>query len=289
MRNYLADYQVVNCASLPEALALLAQSPAPIPIAGGTDLMVYLNYHQLPAGTYLNLHAIPELRSRISVDAQQVTLSALTTYMDVRRHSFFRENMTMLAEAAAVVGAPGIQSTGTWAGNIVNASPAADGVPALMVYDAEVILTSSQGERRVLLANFYRDYKQMDRRADELLTAIVMPRINNSKQYYRKVGERKSQAISKVLLAARLEQDAATAAITDARIVYASMMPYCYRCRTIETMLTGQRLSPQLISAAVQQLDQELRPIDDIRSTARYRLKVAGNLLEEFLSQALAK
>ncbi|MBI4178862.1 xanthine dehydrogenase family protein subunit M [bacterium] len=284
MRSYLAEFSVISPRSLDEALWALKQRPAPAPIAGGTDLMVLLNAGQLPPGAYLNLHSIPELRRPIEFVNGEACFGALTTYADARRHPEIRKRLPMLCLAAREIGALQIQSRGTWAGNIVNASPAADGVPALMAYDAAVELSSASGVRSVALADFYSGYKQTARRPDELVTAIRIPvPEKEAVQYYRKVGTRKFQAISKVLLAGImvLGKDRR---IKKIRLVYASVMPYTYRARAVEAVLEGRVPDGAAIKAAVAALRSELKPIDDVRSTAAYRLRVACNLLEEFLS-----
>ncbi len=283
MRNYLQDYRILSCHSLKEAVLALQETPTPVPIAGGTDIMVYLNYHRLPVGTYLDLTSIPELKTSIEIREKEVVFSALTTYMDVRLNSFFASNMQMLSQAAQVVGSIGIQTRGTWAGNIANASPAADGVPALMAYDASLILVCASGEREVSLADFYHGYKKMDRKQQEIISKIKIPIPQiKSREYYRKVGERKAQAISKVILAGRLALDEQKK-IQHIRIVYGSVMPYTYRSRTTENLLLGKELTQDTIHQAVRQIGEELKPIDDVRSTAHYRRKVAQNLLQEFL------
>src|SRR5262249_44667783 len=151
--------------SLDEALDALASIESLAPLAGGTDVMVYLQAGTHPPCTFLNLQEIDQLRPALTTNGG-LTLGALTTYRDGRRSAAAQE-LPMLALAAREVGALAVQSRGTWAGNIANASPAADGVPALMAYDAEVELSSKNGKRRVALARFYSGYKRIDRRADE--------------------------------------------------------------------------------------------------------------------------
>ncbi len=249
--------------------------------------MVLLNAGLLKSGVYLNLHSVPELHSPIERVNGSIRLSALTTYAESRRHPEIRRILPMLPRAAREIGAIQIQSRGTWAGNIVNASPAADGVPALMAYDASIDLASSAATRCVSLADFYRGYKQMDRRPDELITAIRVPIPNpGTREYYRKVGTRKFQAISKVLLAGVL-QLGTDRRIEHVRLVYASVMPTTYRARKTEEVLLGQELTPGLARRAVESVREELNPITDIRSTASYRLSVACNLLRDFLEPAV--
>ncbi len=284
MRSHLEEFQVISPTSLEEALKALRQDPPPVPLAGGTDLMVLLNAGQLKPGVYLNLHSIPELHRPIVVTKDEIRFSGLTSYTDARRHPEVGKLLPMLPLAAREVGALQIQSRGTWAGNIVNASPAADGVPALMAYDATVVLSSSSGARSVPLSDFYTGYKQIVRRPDELITSICIPiPPPNRFEYYRKVGARKFQAISKVLLAGLLVPGKKKE-IEKIRLVYASVMPYTYRARKTESVLQGRVLDAALKSFAAETLRKELKPIDDIRSTANYRLHVACNLLEEFLA-----
>ena len=204
MRAYLPDFAVVNLAELHEALDALASGENIIPLAGGTDLMVYLEAGDLPPCAFLNLQEIRDFQRAPQINASLV-LYPLTTYRDTRVTAAIRQKFPMLARAAREVGALAIQSRGTWAGNIANASPAADGVPALMAYDAEVELSSKSGRRSVPLSRFYTGYKKTERRPDELITAIRLPLPQpGAFEYYRKVGTRRFQAISKTLLAGRI-------------------------------------------------------------------------------------
>ncbi len=289
MRNYLTGIQVVNCTSLEDALKIMAQPTPPTPLAGGTDIMVNLNFKKLSDGIYLNLHSIPELKKNIRITNNEIILSALTTYTDVIYHSFFQNKYIILPQAAASVGSMGIQTRGTWAGNIMNASPAADGVPALMVYDAQIVLISQKGERIIPLCEFYQGYKKMQRLPDELIKEIRIPIVENTGfQYFRKVGERKAQAIAKVTLAARIVLDQ-EGRVQNSRFIFGSVMPYSYRMLNLEKILANRSIHTELVRQAVDVVAYDLKPITDIRSTAHYRLRVAQNLVEEFLNQTLEK
>ncbi len=256
------SFEVLTPQSLDEALDALASIERVVPLAGGTDLMVYLEAGALPPCTFLNLQELAQLKPPLSTNGG-LTLGALTTYRDVRL-SGVREQFPMLALAAREVGALAIQSRGTWAGNIANASPAADGVPALMAYDAEIELSSKKGRRRVLLEKFYRGYKEMDRRPDELITAIHLPVPQEGwSGYFRKVGTRRFQAISKTLLAGRIFIDA-DGAVRDLRMVFASVAPYTLRAVQTESIIRGHRLTPELIEEAVNAIQQEIHPIGDM-------------------------
>jgi CO/xanthine dehydrogenase FAD-binding subunit len=279
------DYDVVRVGSLPEALAVLAAQET-IPLAGGTDLMVYLEAGQLPPCTFLDLSGIDGL-DRYELSSTYLRLGALTTYREARVRPEIRHTFPLLALAAREVGSLAIQNRGTWVGNVVNASPAADGIPALMAYDAELELSSTTGTRRAVLSNFYTGYKRMDKRADELVTEIVLPRPNSQWfEYYRKVGTRRFQAISKTLLAGRIALDVAHR-VQDVRLVFASVAPYTLRALQTEGILRGQELTPDLIEQAAQAVQDEIRPIDDIRSTEAYRRHVTSNLVRDFLRKSL--
>lgn len=283
MRGYIPNYALVSPASLAEALSVLASEPGVWkPFAGGTDLMVLLEAGKLPHKNYLNIWSLDELRG-IEVTAEHVTLGALTTYTEVQANGVLRAEFPMLCQAAGETGGLAIQNRGTLGGNIVNASPAADSPPALLGYDAELELISTNGSRWVPYHGFHTGYKQMIIGPDELLARIRLNRSSKTRrQYYRKVGTRKAQAISKVCFAgvAQMEDDR----IEDVRIVLGSVAPLPLRCVRTESVLRGKKLDQTLIEAAVAELSREVVPIDDIRSTGRYRLQVSLNLLKDFLS-----
>jgi CO/xanthine dehydrogenase FAD-binding subunit len=284
MRGNVPTYQVISPAKLAEALDVLAQdNGAWKPFAGGTDLMVLLEAGRLPQKNYVNIWKLKELRG-IEVTDSQVTLGGLTTYTEVQSHPVLQQEFPMLCQAAKETGGIAIQNRGTLGGNIVNASPAADSPPALLAFDAELELVSKKGTRRISYSRFHIAYKQMDIRADELLRAIHLPRQTKGvTHYYRKVGTRKAQAISKVCFAA-------VATVKDGnidrvRIALGSVAPIPLRCFKTEDIVSGQPLNDQTIAAARQSLFDEISPIDDIRSTRDYRLQVSLNLLEDFLAR----
>jgi CO/xanthine dehydrogenase FAD-binding subunit len=284
MRAYVPSYQLITPSNLTEVLELLASDHGVWkPFAGGTDLMVLLEAGKLPHQNYVNIRSLEELRT-IEVTKAEVTLGALTTYTDVQNHPVLREEFSMLCEAARETGGIAIQNRGTLGGNIVNASPAADSPPALLAYDAELELISKRGSRRIPYSEFHRGYKQMDIRSDELLRAIYLPRsTQGSNQYYRKVGTRKAQAISKVCLAALARMNAGR--IAHVRIALGSVAPIPLRCHETEAALLDQPLTEETFATATRQLETEISPIDDIRSTKDYRLRVSLNLLQDFLRQ----
>ena len=282
MRAYLPDYELKTPRDLNEALAVLSGEPGVWrPFAGGTDLMVLFEAGRLAHTKFVNIWNLPELRG-IEVAPAHITLGALTTYTDVQAHDVLQSEFPLLCQAASETGGLAIQNRGTLGGNIVNASPAADSPPALLIYDAELELVSASGTRRVSYKDFHTGYKKMLLRSDELLRSIRLPRTTAGlQQYYRKVGTRKAQAISKVCFAgaARVEQGE----VRDIRLALGSVAPVPLRCLKTEEFLLSRKLDEDAISAAGDELAKEIVPIDDVRSTAGYRLRVAANVLEDFL------
>jgi CO/xanthine dehydrogenase FAD-binding subunit len=256
------------------------------PFAGGTDLMVLLEAGKLPHQKFINIWRLCELRG-IEVSPEATSIGALTTHTEIRRHPTLRQNFPLLVQAAAETGGVATQNRGTIGGNIANASPAADSPPALLVYDAEIELRSVRGSRRVPYAFFHHAYKRMDLALDEIIARIHMPRRPGSwKQHYTKVGTRRAQAISKICFAAALK--ITNGRIEDARLALGSIAPIPLRAMKTEALLRGNALDSTLIEAASEELTREVAPIDDLRSTARYRRRVAQNLLCDFLTSCLA-
>lgn len=270
---------------LADALARLADDPSLIPIAGGTDLMVLIQLGQVREGHLLDLWGLDGLRG-ISVGPVETVLGGLTTYSEITAHSGITERYPLLAEAARVSGAWAIQNRGTLAGNIANASPAADSPPALLVYGARLELRSARGARWVDYASFHTGYKQTVRASDELITRIALPAPPApAVHFYRKVGTRKAQAISKVSFAGVAGWR--DGALGEVRVALGSVAPTVVTARRTANYLAGR--APSAIDRAEARaiLESEIAPIDDIRSTERYRRCVAGNLLEQFLDTIL--
>jgi len=268
---------------LAEALTLLSNEPGVWrPFAGGTDLMVLFEAGRLAHKKFVNIWNLPELRG-IEVTAEHVTLGALTTYTEVQASEVLQREFPMLCRAASETGGLAIQNRGTLGGNIANASPAGDSPPALLVYDAELELVSAQGTRRLPYNGFHTGYKQMLMRPDELIKSIRLPRSAEPwRQYYRKVGTRKAQAISKICFAGMAQFDGER--IADARIALGSVAPVVVRCTKTEDVLRNREVNESAVKDARAELAREISPIDDIRSTANYRLQVALNVLEDFLT-----
>lgn len=283
MRAFVPDYEMVAPQTLAEGMRMLKDEPGVWKaFAGGTDLMVLLEAGKLEHKRYLNLSRFKELRGVDAESSGTVTIGALTTYTDVLRSNVLCTEFPLLARAARETGGIATQNRGTLGGNIVNASPAADSPPALLVYNAELELASSGGSRLVPYEAFHTGYKTMILRPEEIVARIRLPRPTREwRQSYRKVGTRKAQAISKVCFAGACAME--NGRIAEARIAFGSVAPVPIRCHQVERLLAGERVHPALIGECRRILLSEIAPIDDARSSREYRKRVAQNLLEEFL------
>lgn len=281
MRSSVPDYQLETPRTLTDALHRMAESPGKWrPFAGGTDLMVLLEAGKLAHRQFLNLWKLAELRG-INETPAELSIGALTTYSEVRRSVPLAREFPLLCRAAAETGSVATQNRGTIGGNIANASPAADSPPALLVYDAELALISASGTRRVPYHGFWLGYKKLALHDDELISRVLLPRGKMGwRQFYRKVGTRRAQAISKVCFAGAADMTGRR--IADVRVVVGSVAPVVLRAVETENVLRGETLSPSLVHKAQETLAGEIAPIDDIRSTSRYRLRIAQNLLADF-------
>ena len=283
MRGDAEAHEFVAPGSLSAVLELMANAPGPwTPIAGGTELMVAHAAGRLPASRLISLWGIRDLRF-IAATPASIAIGAGATFTDMRAHPEIASDLPLLAKASRWIGSIANQSRATLGGNLVNGSPAADSSPALLVYDAEVELISVRGRRRIAYSDFHTGYKKNVLAPDELLYAIHMPRrFAQHRQYLRKVGTRRAMAISKVALGATtLLHDGV---ISDLRLAAASLAAFPTRLYRAEAALQGQAIETKSIHAARVALLSEVIPIDDIRSTAEYRRRVAANLLEEFLA-----
>jgi CO/xanthine dehydrogenase FAD-binding subunit len=288
MRADPAEYKLVSPGSLHAVLSLMGGEPAQwLPIAGGTDVMVLYSAGKLPNRKLINIWNIPELR-QIEVLPDRVRIGAACTYTSLLRHEIVSREFPLLATAASWTGGIANQNRGTLGGNIANASPAADSLPALLVYDAELTLISVRGERRVAYRAIHTGYKRTVLADDELIRDISLPRrFSGYLSHARKVGARNAQAISKVCLAALGQM--ANGTIRDVRLALGSVAPVPLRLSETEHFLIGKKIEASLVGTVKKSVAQEISPIDDIRSTARYRAAVAGNLVAEFLEKLVSE
>jgi CO/xanthine dehydrogenase FAD-binding subunit len=284
VRSDPADYRLVAPGTLHAVVALLAGEPGQwLPIAGGTDVMVQFAAGRLASRNLVSIWNLPEMRG-VETRPDEIRIGAGSTYSELREQAVVASEFPMLTSAARWTGGIANQNRGTLGGNIVNASPAADSLPALLAYEAELVLVSGRGERRVPYTGFHTGYKTTLLERDELVRTIAIRRgFSGYLHYARKVGARNAQAISKVCMAAlgRLRGGV----MEDVRIALGSVAPVPLRLTELERVLAGKPVQPELVAQAKEMVAAAIEPIDDIRSTARYRSAVAGNLVAEFLEQ----
>ncbi len=284
MRADPADYKLIAPGNLQAVVSLLADEPGKwLIVAGGTDVMVQYAAGKLPARKLVSIWNLPDLRGIESLP-NEIRIGAGCTYTDLREHETITQEFPMLASAASWTGGIANQNRGTLGGNIVNASPAADSLPALLAYEAELILVSVRGERRLPCRGFHTGYKKMQLGPDELIRTICLRReFKEYLHYARKVGARNAQAISKVCIATLGRLRAGV--IDDVRIAFGSVAPVPLRLTELEKLVKGKAVDSELVRLARKATAAAIQPIDDIRSTARYRAAVAGNLVAEFLEK----
>jgi len=273
MQASITHRNLLEPRSLSDALKMLRDEGPLTPMAGCTDLYVSLNFGTLKDTRFLNLWRLGGLRS-IEVRRSVLSIGALATFTDLMRSAQVRKRLPMLVAAAREVGGVQIQNRGTLGGNVANASPAGDSLPALAAADAIVVLKSAAGTRRVPFNAFYTGYRATVRRADELIVAIDVPPVRG-RQWFRKVGTRAAQAISKVVMAGVVHPGAT-------RVALGSVAPTVVRAPRTEAALAAGAS----VEAAQRTLIDEIVPIDDVRSTAEYRRRVAANLLAQMLGQS---
>lgn len=271
MRSAISTFELIEPRSLKHALDVLRDSQPIVPLAGCTDIYVSINAGTPPGGRFLNLWNLDALRG-IELRGQTVSIGALTTFSEIIRSPVARKRLPALVAAAREIGAVQIQNRGTLGGNVANGSPAGDSLPVLAATEAIVVLRSADGVRRVRFNEFYTGYRKTVMRPDELVVAIEIPPVDGQ-QWFRKVGTRAAQAISKIVMAA--------VRAPHPRIALGSVAPTVVRAvRTEEVLAAGG--TPDEAAAA---LLGEIAPIDDIRSTAEYRRRVACNLLRAFWTE----
>jgi len=282
MKSPLSTYELLRPKSLDEALTLMNGRQRPTPIAGGTDLFVYLNAGTPPAtARYLDVSRLAVLQ-HVLVAPRTLTIGGGVTFRTIREHAEIRKRFPSLAAAAAEVGAWQIQNRATIAGNIANASPAGDSLPVLLAHDATVHVRSASGTREIPFAALYRGYRQLALEPNELITAVSLPTPpSRGRAFFRKVGTRRAQSISKVVFAGFIGF-AVDRSVSYVRLAYGSMAATPARAKGAEAALLGSHLEPAAIAKARAALATDFTPIDDVRSERDYRAMVAGNVLEQF-------
>ncbi len=279
---------LIHPSTLAEALDALADG-ACRPVAGGTDLMVGLAAGAIPDGvTLLDLGGLDELRG-IELRDSALHIGALTTFGELRASPLVRHHVPALAEMAASVGAAQIQARATIGGNTVTASPAGDSLPVLLACDAAIIATGSTGERAIRAADFWTAYRRTALAPGELVARIVVPLPSGRTVRFRKVGTRRAQAISKVVMAVAWRTHPGSRAWHDVRVGIGSVAEVPIRALRAEAELEGAVPGADRAERAAAAVAADVRPIDDVRSTAAYRRAVTARILRRIVLDAAAE
>ncbi|HXV65465.1 MAG TPA: xanthine dehydrogenase family protein subunit M [Vicinamibacteria bacterium] len=274
--------KVVRPGTATEAIELTARFDGAVPLAGGTDFMVSWNAGEANGLTVIDLSRLSSWR-RIREAGRTLRVGSLATHWQLQSHDVVRRRFPLLAQACATIGGRQIQTRGTIGGNIANASPAGDTFPPLLVYDARVRLVSSARRRGMAIRDVFVGVKRTALERGELIESIDLPYHRSpSRALFRKVGTRKASAISKTVAAGLLwlRRDGR---IRELRFALGSMAVTARRLETVESFLRGKKPTRRVVDEAVSLLERDVDPIDDLRSTARYRLEVSRNLLRSFL------
>lgn len=274
------SFRTISPQNEQEALAVLnSQNEGVLPIAGGTNLLVDIKQHKVAPKTLLDLSRIKEWK-KIEPTEGGVAIGPLVTHSELEASPLLKESFAALAMAASNVGSPQIRNRGTLGGNLQSASPAADCVPALLVFDAVLTLVSFSGRRQVRGEDFILGPGKTVLRSDELIGRIDLKKLPNRISSFRKIGLRKSLAISLVNLAIGLELEEDNRCTT-ARISFGSVAPTPIRAKRLEAFLEDKIIDLKIMDELLKRVDEDIAPIDDIRASAAYRKHLARELLKQ--------
>lgn len=271
-----------------EALAVLREmgSDATV-LAGGTDVMIQLIRGEHITECLLHIERISGLRS-CTTNASGTNLGALLTHRAMINNPDLVKAQPALADACATVGGWQTQEVGTIAGNVCNASPAADTIPPLLVANASIRLASSDADRSLDLKDFVLGRRRTAAEAGELVTSILVePCTKNTGEAYLKIARRSAMEVSVAGVAVRLSFEDET--VSDARIAAGAVAPIPFRCGAAEAILIGSHLQPEAIGEAGAALAGQAVPIDDFRATANYRSRVIRNALARAVETARSR
>ena len=251
-----------------------------IKVAGTTDLLVIDHATGREHAAVLNVLGIAELQG-IRTDEAGLSIGASSTFTQIRDSGDVTSHAPMLAAAAATIGAAQIQNRATIGGNIANASPAGDSLPALLALGAQILLAGPKGRRTVPYDTFHTEYRKTVMGADELIERVIIPLPSPMIQVFRKVGTRTAQSISKVVVG--LSGTRRDGGLRDVRLAMGSVAAVPIRLRVAEVLIESEALSMGLADRAATLVEKTIQPIDDIRSTADYRRHVAGQVVRRIL------
>jgi CO/xanthine dehydrogenase FAD-binding subunit len=282
MRGDAASMRVLRPRTIEEALDAFARRPHAMPLAGGTDFMVSWNAGGENGRAVIDLSALTAWK-RVRTSGRGVRIGALATHWQLQHEAPVMKHFPLLVDACATIGGRQIQSRGTLGGNIANASPAGDTFPPLAVYEAKVRLRSVSGRRTLAFLDVFEGVKKTSLAAGELIESIDIDASKKpTRQLFRKVGTRAASAISKTV-AAGLLWTRPDGTIRELRFALGSMATTVRRLHRVEAFVAGKKPTAEVVDEAVRLLEEDVSPIDDLRSTRFYRLEVSRNLLQAFI------
>lgn len=282
-------FELLQPRTFPEALEMTGSFRDKVKVlAGGTDLLVLMKERGLRSEAVMSLRGLRSLDFIRPEDRGGITLGALATHGAVAASPVVRKKFPDLAEACAQVGAAQIQNLGTVAGNLCNASPAADAAPPLMALDAVLTLASVRGERKVSIHEFFLGPRQTLLQPDEILKEIFIPEPAGRRgATYLKLGRRKAMEIAIVGLSVAVHLNGSDHDVAECRIAMGSVAPTPVRAREGEKILRGQTISDTVIEEVAEAAAEEAAPISDVRATRQYRLDMIRVLCRRALRAAV--
>jgi CO/xanthine dehydrogenase FAD-binding subunit len=285
----LPRFEYVQPSSIDEALSLLAKHNGDAKLlAGGTDLLPKMKRREITSPAYvIDLKGIPDLHHIDYDEAKGLSLGALTTIHAIETSPVILDKCNILAQAASTMAAPQVRNRATLAGNICNAVPSADSVPALLVLEAKLKVVSQKGERILALEDFFTGPNETVLTDRELLVEILIPPVpSNSRGIYLKLSPKSSMDLATVGVAALVIGE--NRLCKDMRIALGAVAPTPIRAKKAEGILRGQRFSDELIEITAQTAAEESRPIDDHRASAQYRREMVQALVRRAITQAIS-
>jgi CO/xanthine dehydrogenase FAD-binding subunit len=281
-----ADYsmKVLRPKSVREAIKIYGEVPGAVPLAGGTDFMVSWNAGLSNGKTVLDLSGLTDW-TKIVRSKGNLNIGALVTHSQIHENELIQKEFPLLVDACRTIGGAAIQNRGTLGGNIANASPAADTFPALAVYEPTVHVVGLSGTREVPFLDIFAGVKKTRLAPSELISSVELRPLARrpSRRIFRKVGTRAAQAISKTAMAGLLWLNK-DGSVAELRAAFNSVATTVRRLKTVEAFLAGKKPVGAVLDEACALVGKDISPIDDIRSTAQYRLLVSQNLLRSFLT-----
>ena len=267
-----------------EALEVLERHPNAKIIAGGTDLLVQMRHRMIEPELIVDVGRLPF--DSILVDHETVTIGSGVSHAQIGNSDSLQEHFPILVQASQLVGGPSIRNRSTLGGNLMNASPAADTIPPLLAYDAEVVIAGKNGSRTLPLSQFYTGYRQTKLAAGEILEAVQLPIPSASTTaHFIKHGNRRSLYIAVLNVAVRISLSA-SGVVENARIALGCVGPTVFLAKTAEAQLQGKLIGEQTILAAAQCAEEESTPISDLRASGDYRSNIVAVLVRRALTEA---